>query len=82
MWPAPKPAFDIARMPVFNPTMSPALRGFAGVQFVLLLGGVAAFLWQAEGAPLATNAIWFAALVACQWALGAAMQGRIGVERR
>ncbi|MBS0501297.1 MAG: sterol desaturase family protein [Burkholderiaceae bacterium] len=75
----PKPAFDIARMPVFNPTMSPALRGFAGVQFVLLLGGVAAFLWQAEGAPLATNAIWFAALVACQWALGAAMQGRIGM---
>ncbi|MBS0413012.1 MAG: sterol desaturase family protein [Proteobacteria bacterium] len=75
----PKPAFDIDQMPLFNPAMSPALRWFAGVQFVLLLVGVAAFLWQAEGAPLATNAVWFAALAACQWALGAAMQGRIGM---
>jgi len=73
----PKPAFNIDAMPLFNPAMSPALRWFAGVQFVLLLGGVAAFLWQADRAPLAVNAIWFAVLAACQWALGAAMQGRI-----
>ncbi len=74
----PKPAFDINAMPVFDPAMPPALRWFAGLQFVLLLAGVAAFLWQAEAAPLAANAIWFAVLLACQWALGAAMQGRIG----
>ena len=73
----PKPAFNIDAMPLFNPAMSPALRWFAGVQFVLLLGGVATFLWQADRAPLAVNAIWFAVLAACQWALGAAMQGRI-----
>ena len=73
----PKPAFNIDAMPLFNPAMSPALRWFAGVQFVLLLGGVTAFLWQADRAPLAVNAIWFAVLAACQWALGAAMQGRI-----
>lgn len=75
----PRPAFDIHAMPLFSPAMSPALRWFAGVQFVLLLTGVAAFLWQADGAPAATNALWFAALLACQWALGAAMQGRIGM---
>ncbi len=73
----PKPAFDIHAMPLFSPAMSPALRWFAGAQFVLLLGGATAFLWQAEGAPLAVNLIWFAALAAGQWALGAAMQGRI-----
>ncbi len=73
----PKPAFDITQMPLFNPPMGAPLRWFAGVQFVLLLVGVAAFLWQAEGAPLAANLIWFAVLAACQWALGAAMQGRI-----
>ena len=75
----PKPAFNLHDMPLFDPPLSAPLRWFAGVQFVLLLAGVAAFLWQADGAPLATNAVWFATLLACQWALGAAMQGRIGM---
>ena len=75
----PKPAFNFHDMPLFDPPLSAPLRWFAGVQFVLLLAGVAAFLWQADGAPLATNAVWFATLLACQWALGAAMQGRIGM---
>ncbi len=75
----PKPAFNLHDMPLFDPPLSAPLRWFAGVQFVLLLGGVAAFLWQADGAPLATNAVWFATLLACQWALGATMQGRIGM---
>ena len=75
----PRPAFDIGAMPLFAPPMPPALRWFACAQFVLLLAGVTAFLWRAEGAPLAANAVWFAALLACQWALGAVMQGRIGM---
>ena len=75
----PKPAFNLHDMPLFDPPLSAPLRWFAGVQFVLLLAGVAAFLWQADGAPLATNAVWFATLLACQWALGATMQGRIGM---
>ena len=75
----PKPAFNFHDMPLFDPPLSAPLRWFAGVQFVLLLAGVAAFLWQADSAPLATNAVWFATLLACQWALGAAMQGRIGM---
>ena len=75
----PKPAFDIHAMALYDPAMPRALRWFSGAQFVLLLGGVTAFLWHADDAPLAHNAIWFATLLACQWALGAAMQGRIGM---
>jgi len=52
---------------------------FALVQFALLLTGVAAFLWQADAAPLAQNALWFAVLLTVQWSLGAVMQGRIGM---
>lgn len=73
----PKPAFDITDMPLFNPPMTRALRWFAAAQFALLLAGVAAFLWQADGAPLATNLLWFCVLLACQWALAAAVQGRL-----
>lgn len=75
----PKPAFDLAQMRLFDPPLGRAQRGFALVQFALLIAGVSAFLWQADSAPLATNAVWFAVLLACQWALGAALQGRIGL---
>ena len=75
----PKPAFDLQNMPLYNPAMAAPLRWFAAVQFALLLAGVAAFLWRADSAPLAQNIAWFAVLLAVQWALGAAMQGRIGV---
>ena len=75
----PKAAFDMAQLPRFNPVMRPALHWFAAVQMVLLLAGVSVFLWRADTAPLADNAVWFAALLACQWAMGAAMQGRIGM---
>ena len=59
--------------------MRRAVQWFALVQFGVLLVGVAAFLWQADAAPLAHNAVWFAVLLACQWALGAVMQGRLGM---
>jgi sterol desaturase/sphingolipid hydroxylase (fatty acid hydroxylase superfamily)/uncharacterized membrane protein YhhN len=75
----PKPAFDIGNMPLYHPPMSRALQWFAGVQFALVLAGVAAFLWQADAAPLVDNVVWFTALLAAQWALGAAVQGRIGM---
>lgn len=52
---------------------------FAGVQFALLLAGVAVFLWHADATPLWRNAIWFTVLLAGLWALGAVMQGRIGM---
>ena len=73
----PKPAFSMAQMQLYHPPMSRAAQWFALVQFALLLAGVAAFLWQADAAPLARNAIWFAVLLTVQWSLGAVMQGRI-----
>jgi alkylglycerol monooxygenase len=75
----PKPAFSMAQMVPYHPPMSRAVQWFALVQFALMLAGVAAFLWQADGAPLANNAVWFATLLVAQWALGAVMQGRIGM---
>lgn len=73
----PKPAFSMAQMQLYHPPMSRAAQWFALVQFAMLLAGVAAFLWQADAAPLARNAIWFAVLLTVQWSLGAVMQGRI-----
>lgn len=75
----PKSAFSMAQMQIFQPPMSRAVQWFALVQFAVLLTGVGAFLWQADTAPLAHNAIWFAVLLVGQWALGAVMQGRIGM---
>lgn len=76
----PKPAFSMAQMQErYQPPMARPVQWFALAQFALLLAGVAAFLWQADAAPLAHNAVWFGVLLACQWALGAVMQGRIGM---
>ncbi len=75
----PKPAFSMAQMQLYHPPMSRTVQWFALVQFGGLLAGVAAFLWQADAAPLTENAVWFATLLVMQWALGAAMQGRIGM---
>jgi alkylglycerol monooxygenase len=75
----PKPAFALENHPMFDPPMAPALRWFAGLHFALLIAGVAAYLWQADGAPLFTNLVWFGVLLVCQWALGATMQGRMGM---
>lgn len=75
----PRAPFDIDDLPLFAPPMGAALRVFVALQFALLLGGAAAFLWHVEGLPRAEAVLWFAALAACQWALAAAMQGRIGM---
>ena len=76
----PKPVFDLdAHRIIYSPPMSAPLRWFASVQFTALIAGTAVFLWQADQAPLATNLIWFAVLLTGQWALGAAMQGRISL---
>ena len=61
-----------------HPPMSRAVQWFALVQFAVLLTG-GAFFMAGDTAPLAHNAIWFAVLLVGQWALGAVMQGRIGM---
>ena len=73
----PKPAFDITRVQTFQPPMSRAAQWFAGLNFAALLGGVIVFLWHADSLPLAQAAVWFAALSAGLWAVGAVTQGRI-----
>jgi alkylglycerol monooxygenase len=45
----------------------------------VLLGGVIVFLWHADRLPLAQAALWFSALTAGLWAVGAVTQGRITV---
>jgi sterol desaturase/sphingolipid hydroxylase (fatty acid hydroxylase superfamily)/uncharacterized membrane protein YhhN len=74
----PKPAFDLARVERYHPPVSRPVAWFAGLQFMALLAGVAAFLWQADFLPLAQSVAWLAALAAGLWAVGALLQGRIG----
>ncbi|MDO9134440.1 lysoplasmalogenase family protein [Hydrogenophaga sp.] len=75
----PVPAFDIAQVQRYAPPMTPTVQWFAGAQFALLLAGVAGFLWFADGWPLSRSAVVFAVLVVALWAIGAVMQGRIGM---
>ena len=73
----PNPAFDIAKAGRFEPARTKGLVWFATLQFALLLVGVVAFLWNAEGMPLADAAVWVLVQSLAVWAIGAAMQGRI-----
>jgi alkylglycerol monooxygenase len=75
----PKPAFGLAGMQRYQPPVGRAVAWFGAIQFALLLGGVALFLWHADRMPLAQSAVWLAALSAGLWAVGAVMQGRLTI---
>jgi alkylglycerol monooxygenase len=75
----PSPAFDIAQVQRYAPPMPHGVQWFAGAQFALLLVGVAGFLWFADAWPLSRSAVAFATLLVALWAIGAVMQGRIGM---
>ena len=75
----PRPAFSMEGVRRYHPPMTRAMAWFAGVQFLGILAGVAVFLWHADRLPMAQSAVWLAALTASIWAVGAAMQGRIGM---
>lgn len=75
----PAPAFDMAQVQRFAPPMARSVQVFAAAQFALMLAGVAAFLWMADAWPLWRSAVVFAVLLAALWAIGAVMQGRIGI---
>jgi alkylglycerol monooxygenase len=75
----PQPAFELSAVTTFHPPVSRAVHVFAGAQFAALLGGVAVFLWHADGLPMAHAAVWFAVLTAGLWAVGAVLQGRLSV---
>ena len=75
----PKPPFDIHALRVYHPPVPRSVLWFGGLQFVLLLAGVAFFLWHSDTLPLAQSAVWLAALTAGLWAVGGMLQGRFTV---
>jgi len=75
----PRPSFELAAVQRFHPDVSRAALWFGAVQFMLLLGGVAVFLWFAEGLPVVQAAVWLAALSTGLWTTGAVLQGRLGI---
>lgn len=75
----PKPAFDINQLERYHPPLSRTAMWFGAIQFVVLLQGVALFLWFADSLPGAQAAIWLAVLATGLWAVGAALQGRLGL---
>jgi alkylglycerol monooxygenase len=75
----PKPPFDLAQVQRFHPPMTPAVAWYGAIGFVGMLGGVLLFLWRADSLPVAQALTWVVVLGAAQWAIGAVMQGRIGI---
>jgi uncharacterized membrane protein YhhN len=75
----PRPAFDIRRVQTFQPAASRAVQWFAAMQFVALLPCVSAFLWFSDSLPPAHLAVWLVALACGFWAMGAVLQGRLGM---
>lgn len=75
----PKAPFSMERVTRYHPPMTRGTAWFAALQFVALLGGATLFLWQADTMPLAQSVTWLAVLVAGLWAVGAVMQGRMGM---
>ena len=75
----PKPAFDIRAVDEYAPPLPRAVAWFGALQFLALLASVATVLWTAGQWPRLHTALWSAALLACYWALGALLQGRLGL---
>jgi alkylglycerol monooxygenase len=75
----PKPPFELDRLERYHPPLTPVVAWFGAIQFIVILQGVALFLWHADQLPLSQSAIWLAALTACLWSVGAVLQGRIGM---
>lgn len=78
----PRPVFDLeAHRALYAPAMGAGLRRFAALQFVVISVATGFFLWHADAASTGAKLLAFAALLACQWLLGAAMQGRLHWRR-
>ncbi|WP_372828554.1 lysoplasmalogenase family protein [Polaromonas sp.] len=75
----PRDGFDITRLQRYHPPVNRAVLVFGAAQFLLLLAGVAFFLWQADRLAVSASVVWLAALGAGLWAVGALLQGRLSV---
>ncbi len=75
----PAPAFDEETVVAFNPPLSAAQAKFAFIDHLVLLGLILVFMWFGESLPWPQALAGLLALTASMWALGAAMQHRIGI---
>jgi sterol desaturase/sphingolipid hydroxylase (fatty acid hydroxylase superfamily) len=75
----PAAPFDLAAVRRFDPPLSSRHMVVAACQFVGVVLASAAFLWFADDLSLALSAWLTAMIAAALWALGALMQGRIGM---
>jgi sterol desaturase/sphingolipid hydroxylase (fatty acid hydroxylase superfamily)/uncharacterized membrane protein YhhN len=75
----PKPTFTLAAVTHYNPPLSTGQQWFAALQFVLALGAVLAFLWNADAMSVGDAAIWCVAIVAGLWATGRFLQGELSM---
>jgi sterol desaturase/sphingolipid hydroxylase (fatty acid hydroxylase superfamily) len=75
----PKPPFAIERVTRYHPPITRGVAWIAFLLFIVVLAGVAVFLWHADRLPLGTALLALAALTAALWAVGALMQGRIRI---
>jgi alkylglycerol monooxygenase len=74
----PKPAFDIVMMrSKYQASASRAANWFGAISFNLLLAGVAAFLWVADGMGQGMQLVCVASLCAMLWLTGAVLQSRL-----
>ncbi|MBC5784723.1 sterol desaturase family protein [Ramlibacter sp. USB13] len=75
----PRTPFAMERVTRYHPPMTRAVAWFAAIQFGLLLQGATLFLWRADQMALSQSVVWLVALGAALWAVGAVMQGRLGM---
>jgi uncharacterized membrane protein YhhN len=75
----PRAPFRVDALEKYQPPMAGPVAVLGAVQFALLLGGVALFLWHADAMPPWRAGVWLTALAAGLWAVGALMQGRITI---
>lgn len=74
----PKPAFDIETVrSKYEMPASLGVQWFGAISFLLLLGGVAAFLWVADDMAQSLQWVSVAALFALLWSTGAVLQLRL-----
>ncbi len=74
----PKPAFDIETVrSKYQAPASRAAQWFGALSFALLLGGVAAFLWVADGMEQSMQLVCVVSLCALLWLTGAVLQARL-----
>jgi len=72
----PKPAFHLAAMTRYDPSVSPARQWLAGALFLLALGATSVYLWFSHELTLRDQVLGAVGIVVLLWAIGALTQPR------